>query len=183
MSNYIDWPTKKAINHYNECKKYYNEENFKFSDGIQKDYYSEIQNETPDFSKISYINIGLWDKKDTLKFYKQTNANYVSQSLIENMFTDKYDIVNVDSLKNIMSINNHNKIDLLKLNIEGAEIKVIEQMLKDDIYPKYLLIEFDLLIQKKDNNNLTKELILNLFKHNYKLLKNDNLNMTFVHQC
>ena len=32
---------------------------------------------------------------------------------------------------------NHKHIDLLKLDIEGAEIKVLEQMFNDNIYPKY----------------------------------------------
>lgn len=65
------------------------------------------------------------------------------------MFGSNYDIVNVDTIKNIMVENNHNKIDLLKLDIEGAENIVLEQMLKDNIYPKYLCIEFDLLLKKK----------------------------------
>ena len=53
---------------------------------IQKDYYSCIKSSQPKFDKFQYINIGLWNKKDELKFYKQTNDNYVSQSLVENMF-------------------------------------------------------------------------------------------------
>ena len=85
-----------------------------------------------------------------MNFYKQTNEKYVSQSLIENMFGENYDTIQVNSIKNIMDQRGHAQIDLLKLDIEGAEIEVINQMLNDKIYPKYLLIEFDLLIKNKD---------------------------------
>lgn len=172
-------PTQKAINHYEECKKYFNDKKFKFTGGIQKDYYKEIKYEEPNMDKITYINMGLWNKKDTLKFYKQENENYVSKSLIDGMFSKNYDIVEVDSIKNIMKKNNHTQIDLLKLDIEGAENIVLEQMLDDKIYPKYLCIEFDLLINRKDTNNSTKKVIERLINEGYKILVNDRLNITF----
>jgi hypothetical protein len=99
---YLIDPTNKSIKHFEEIKKYFNDKRFKFTDGIQKDYYKEIENKNPNFDKIYYINKGLWNKKDELKFYKQSNDNYVSQSLIDGMFGSNYDIVEVDSIKNIM---------------------------------------------------------------------------------
>lgn len=172
-------PTQKAIKHYQECKQYFNNKNYKFTGGIQNDYYKEIKNEVPDMNKINYLDIGLWNKKDTLKFYKQENENYVSKSFIDGMFSEDYDIVEVDSIKNIMKKNNHTQIDLLKLDIEGAENIVLEQMLDDKIYPKYLCIEFDLLINKKDTNNSTKNVVERLINEGYKILVNDRLNITF----
>lgn len=176
---YLIDPTNKSIKHFEECKKYFNDKTFKFTGGIQNDYYKEIQNENPNFDKLYYINKGLWDKNDKLKFYKQNNENYVSQSLIKDMFGSNYDIVEVDTIKNIMLKYNHNKIDLLKLDIEGAENKVLEQMLNDNIYPKYLCIEFDLLMKNKDSNNTTKKIVDRLLNEGYKIIINDNLNITF----
>lgn len=172
-------PTIKALNHFNECIQYFKDKDFRFTGNIQVDYYKEIEKETPNFNKIKYINEGLWNKKDTLKFYKQNNDNYVSQSLIPDMFGNNYDIVNVDSIKNIMNKNNHNKIDLLKLDIEGAENIVLEQMFDDEIYPKYLCIEFDLLINNKDADKTTEKVINRIIQTGYKLIINDNLNITF----
>jgi FkbM family methyltransferase len=175
-------PTKKAINHYNEMKDYYNKGTL-FTGNIQNDYYNHINGKKPNLDKFYYINKGLWNCNDRLKFYRQSNKNYVSHSLIENMFSTNYDIVPVDTIKNIMNENNHKKIDLLKLDIEGAEINVIEKMLDDKIYPTYLLIEFDLLLKNKDPHNLTNNLINRLIKkENYKILINDNLNITFEKQ-
>lgn len=173
-------PTEKAIRHFNEIKKYYINKEL-FSKGIQKDYYSCIESLDPNFNKITYLSIGLWKIKDNLKFYKQTNEDYVSQSLVENIFGQNYDIVPVDSIKNIMEQQGHSHIDLLKLDIEGAEIETINQMLDDKIYPTYVLIEFDLLLKNKDPNNTTKQLIERMItKEHYNILKNDKFNITFV---
>ena len=70
-------------------------------------------------------------------------------------------------------------IDLLKLDIEGAENIVLNQMLDDKIYPKYLCIEFDLFINKKDSNDSTRKIVNRLLMNGYKILVNDKFNITF----
>lgn len=172
-------PTQKAITHFDECKKFFKDKKFKFTGNIQSDYYENIKNDNPIMNNFKYLNIGVWSKKDELKFYKQSNPEYVSQSLINTMFTDNYDIVKVDSLKNIMENNNHVHIDLLKLDIEGAENEVLKQMLIDKIFPTYLCVEFDLLRNKKDYNNETDKIINMLIKVGYKIIINEQLNITF----
>ena len=172
-------PTKRALKHFDEVMHYYKEKEFKFSGDIQPDYLNHIHNLNPDLNKFTYIDKGLYKEKTKLKFYKQTNPQYVSQSLVNNMFGNDYDEVSVDSIKNIMNEYNHNKIDLLKLDIEGSEIDVLNQMLDDNIYPKYLCIEFDLLLNHKDPQQLTQKVIERLLQNNYKLLVNHHLNITF----
>ena len=176
---YLLDPTKRAIKHFDEIKKYYETKNWKFSGDIQKDYKSCIETLNPDFSKIFYKELALWNKKDKLKFYLQYNKNYVSQSLIENMFGNDYYLVDCLSIKEIMEAYGHTKLDLLKLDIEGAENIVLEQMLNDKIYPKYLCIEFDLLLKRKDPEDTTKKIVYRLQQEGYQLLVNDNLNITF----
>lgn len=171
-------PTKKAIKHYEEVKLFYKDNNFKFTGNIQKDYIKNIKNLNIDFNKIIFLDIGLYNKKDLLKFYKQDNSNYVSQSLENNMFGNNYDIVKVDTIKNIMNDLNHDNIDLLKLDIEGSECDVLDKMLDDNILPKYLCIEFDLLLKNKDFNKKTEKIGKRLEIFGYKILKNDNLNIT-----
>jgi FkbM family methyltransferase len=173
-------PTVRAVTHYNEIVNYYkSNKQWVFSGDIQKDYQKWISDLNINFSKISYENIGLWDKLDTLKFYKQTNPLYVSQSVMENMFGDDYYEVTVDSIKNIMEKRGDNKIDLLKLDIEGAEIKVLNNMLDNEIYPRYLCIEFDLFRCKKDINNETAVILDRLKKIGYVVLLDDDYNITF----
>ena len=172
-------PTRRAFIHFQEVQDYYAQKNFEFSGDIQPDYLSNICTVNPNFCKFSYVKKGLYKEKSVLKFYKQTNPKYISQSLVDNMFGKDYDEVEVDSLKNIMSEYNHNRIDLLKLDIEGSEVDVLDQMLNDEIYPRYLCVEFDLLLKSKDPNELTEKVISRLQENSYKILKNENLNITF----
>ena len=76
-------PTKKAIFHWIEAKEYILN-NKRFTGNIQPDYYEIIDPYINDvkIDKIKYLNEWLWSKKDSLKFYKQTNPDYVSQSLV-----------------------------------------------------------------------------------------------------
>jgi FkbM family methyltransferase len=173
-------PTIKAINHFKEFQDYYTN-NIPFKGNIQTDYYNIINPIKPNLNKFFYENIGLWNKEDNLKFYKQNIKSHVSQSVIEDMFGNEYDIIPVNTIKSIMNKYNHNRIDLLKLDIEGAEINVLNNMIDDKIFPKYLCIEFDLKLKNKDYSNQTESLINSLINNGYKILINDNLNITFEH--
>ena len=73
----------------------------------------------------------------------------------------------------------HKHIDLLKLDIEGSEVKVLNNMLDDGIHPRFLCIEFDLLIKGKDTYGKTQKLANRLGSLGYQILVNDNLNITF----
>jgi len=175
---YLIDPTERSYIHYNEIIKGYNNNNFIFSGDIQRDYLNKIIKLKPNFYNINYVNYGIWDEDTELKFYKPINNKYVSHSIIENMCSKEYINIKTKTIKQIMEMYNHTKIDLLKLDIEGAEIKVINKMLDDNIYPDYLLIEFDLLLKRKDHNNTTQKLV-NRLLNNYTILINDNYNITF----
>jgi FkbM family methyltransferase len=170
---YLIDPTKRAKIHYDESIRFFNDKSKLFTGNVQSDYYNTIGKAVPNFNKIHYNDIGLWNKKDTLKFFKQTNKNYVSQSLINNMFGQEYDIVEVDTLRNIMDNNKHIHIDLLKLDIEGAEVNVLNQMLDDNIFPKYICVEFDLYLKGKDLDGLTNRLIIRLNQLGYAIIANE----------
>ena len=98
------------------------------------------------------------------------------------MFSSDYDIVHTKTLKDIMVENHHSHIDLLKLDIEGAEVRVLKNMLDSKIYPKYLCIEFDLMLKGIDHGHETLSIIDKLKNCGYKELKNDDLNITYIYQ-
>jgi FkbM family methyltransferase len=167
---YLVDPTKRAQTHFEEFV-----DGRPYSGNIQPDYLENIRDLTVDKSKFHFIPKGLWNHDGDLKFYKQSNPNHVSQSLVEGMFSDDYDVVPV------MTLPKDIKIDLLKMDIEGAECKVLEHMLDNEIYPKYLLVEFDLFLKGKDTKGETQGIIDRLQSSGYKILKNDNWNLTLVH--
>ena len=63
--------------------------------------------------------------------------------IAENESVKKYAVrVPAFTLKSIMKKLSHTSIDILKMDIEGAEYEVIESMLKAAIYPVQILVEF-----------------------------------------
>ena len=173
-------PTDRAQKHFEEVQNYYNPNFPGFSGNIQKDYEFWIAPLNPNFAKINFNNFGLASTDSTMKFYKQSNPDYVSQSVLPNMYGTEYTIANMKRLQTVIREKGFKQIDLLKLDIEGAELQVLESMLEDEIYPRVLCIEFDYYLKGKDIGE-TAEIIKKLFAVGYKLLNNANWNITFMH--
>mgnify|MGYP001201462270 CR=1 FL=1 len=176
---YIYDPTPRAIVHFDNVKRFYDDKQHKFPGDIQRDYLENINDLKVDFSKMKFINKGIHITDTAMKFYRQDNNRYVSQSLEPNMFGSDFDVVNVSTLKNELVNNGHSHIDVLKMDIEGSECDVLNNMINDGIFPKYLCIEFDLYLKNKDSNRKTDRIINKLFKCGYKILQNDNFEITF----
>lgn len=95
------------------------------------------------------------------------------------MFSDNYDTISMTTLSNLMMQNGHKHIDLLKLDIEGAEVEVLNQMLSSHIYPTVICVEFDLKLKGMDPDGKTEVLIHKLLSLGYKIISNENWNITF----
>jgi hypothetical protein len=99
-------------------------------------------------------------------FYPPFNTNHVSCSLKSNRNLKNSILVKTITVKNIMKDYNINKISLIKLDIEGAEIEVIKNFIRDKIFPTQILVEFDEL------RNLSKKAIEQFLKIHRLLIKN-----------
>jgi FkbM family methyltransferase len=172
-------PTERAKTHYEEIRTFYDTRKPYFTGDIQLDYVRTIGNAKPDFSKFTYVQKGLWHVPDTLKFYKPVNPKYVSHTLIGKMYSDDYVMAEVDTVGNIMKELGHSKIDLLKLDIEGAELTVLDNIISQQIYPRYLCVEFDLLLKGQDSAQMTRNILRILELKGYTLLENHEWNCTF----
>jgi len=76
-------------------------------------------------------------------FHPPENPDYVSHTLLECSSTKEQAIsVPVKRLCTIMKELGHNHIDILKMDIEGAEYDVIEDVGKSGIRPWQILVEF-----------------------------------------
>ena len=132
------------------------------------------------------FNNALWNKsKKTLKFYFPDNKNYVSNTLIKKPFTQKKSRhISVESIELSEIILKHKleKLVLIKIDIEGAEVKVISSMMKKQIYPIQILLEIDY-IKRNTIYSIIKSFLLisKLITHGYKLIKiKDYENYLFV---
>jgi len=86
---------------------------------------------------------GLADFNGTAKFYAPKNSEHVSHSLVINEGSNHPCIeVEMRTLEGLQSLVGESAIDILKIDIEGAEYKTIDHLLMSDCRPAQLLVEF-----------------------------------------
>jgi len=100
-----------------------------------------IQQKNP--HNFDFFQIGISNHNGILKFYPPRNEDYVSCSLFKHQDSNEEPIlVKIVTLDKIMRKLGHEKIDILKMDIEGAEYEVIEDIIEKSIFPGQILIEF-----------------------------------------
>lgn len=96
-----------------------------------------------DFENITFHKIGIWNNNETLKFYAPQNIEHISHSAVNLQKTESYFEAEVKSISSIMNELGHSQIDLLKLDIEGAEYNVLDNLIATNKLPTVLCVEFD----------------------------------------
>ncbi len=107
-------------------------------------------------SNLTFMELGVWDSEKIIKFYEPTRENYNSHSILNLQKSDTYIESPVDRLSNIMKKLNHSYVDLVKIEIEGAEYTVIETIIKDKLDIKMILVEFDEVYHKNGPAHLMR---------------------------
>ncbi len=86
---------------------------------------------------------GLAASDGEVAFNPPENAAHISHTILDRPSThDRAVYVPVKRLQTIMASLGHQTIDLLKVDIEGAEYAVIQDLRMSSIYPKQILVEF-----------------------------------------
>jgi FkbM family methyltransferase len=178
-------PTPRAIEHVSYIKGLFENKaklvNNKRYGGGDPGYLNLLMKHKINSDNIHMFNFGLYTEDTSLKFYKPSNVEYVSHSVVHGMKSNNYINVEVKKLKTIMNELNHTNIDLLKIDIEGCECEVLEQMIKEKIFPKYLSVDFDLGWTGERIRDRKKCIAtINLLKENgYKLLHENGPDYSF----
>ena len=84
-------------------------------------------------------------------------------------------------LPTLMRQNGHTRIDLIKIDIEGAEYGVLDQIVKLKLPIRQILVEFHHTILPGVSRGQTIRALLKLAAAGYHLLKQDGSNHTFLH--
>jgi FkbM family methyltransferase len=123
------------------------------------------------------INKALYDiDNKELKFFMPPNKKHVSYSLNnwQNNYEETEDYIKVKTItvKSILDKFNIENLEMIKLDIEGAAVEVILDMLENKIFPNQILVEFDELNKLNDKSikrffSIYKKILSN----NYKLAK------------
>lgn len=144
------------------------------------EYVKSVVGQNP---KYHFYNVGLWDAEDTLKFFVPKNPTHVSHSLVNLQKTNEHILIKVNRLSSLMKDLGHEKIDLLKIDIEGAEYKVIESIIEDGINIKVICVEYDECSNPLDSNykDRVQTSVHHLQDNGYSLVSvQDNGNYMFV---
>lgn len=95
-------------------------------------------------TNFCFHNFGIGAEDSVVNFYLPKNESNVSGSIIHhvNVDDDNYLPVTLRSFKSICNEKNHKYIDILKMDIEGAEYEVLDSILNSGVIIDQILIEF-----------------------------------------
>jgi len=170
-------PTPRAISHFNLLSEAV-ERGSPFRVNNNSDLYN-INLE--DLKKLSYLPVGIWSENGLQKFYAPKNPSFVSHAIVKTWNSDEFFEAECKTLKTLMNEYEHKKIDLLKLDVEGAEYEIIDSILKDNLDIKVICVEFDEVnFNKWSSFFKIRKAIRNLLAKNYKIAFIEGGDYTFV---
>lgn len=133
-------PTPRAISHFEQLGRSIRAgEKFPIN-GSSSDFYS-ISEQL--LSRISFLPCGLAGEDTLMKFYFPKDPSHVSCSVLNLQNTEEYFEADCYRLSSLMKAEGDNSIDLLKMDIEGGEYGVLDDLIESNLLPSILLVEFD----------------------------------------
>jgi len=179
-------PTPRSKPHFNFCTSIISEKikppsNLRFGGG-DPGYINYISNSNANIDRVLFHEIGIYNEDALLKFFHPANEEHVSMSIDNLQNTKKYTALTVNKIESILKKLNHNTIDLLKLNIEGAEVVSLLHMLKETyIRPRIISVKFELSRDKCSDETKRKQTELDsLLTLSYDCSFKKNDNHTFI---
>lgn len=91
----------------------------------------------------------LWTEETTLRFFTPENPDHVSHSLVnfQNDYRTDTAFIEVESHRIETVLDRHqiagDDLALLKLDIEGAEVEVLQDLMETSVRPRQICVEFD----------------------------------------
>ena len=129
--------------------------------------------------KLHFHAYGLYGHNQHLRFYSPQDPGDVSHSVENLQGTDRYFEAECRTVSSIMRELGHPRLDLLKLDIEGAELSVLKSMMRAGVRPRILCVEFDLMRCPRPNEN-SAQVVRQLVRFGYDIAHMEQWNVTFV---
>jgi len=121
-----------------------------------------------------YTKEGLWTEDTTLQFTLPDDPKHVSLRAGEYGSLQGTISLKVNTLSNFLASNGHSKVDILKIDIEGAEYDFLEQLLNTNYFPfDQLLVEFHYRFFEAGKEKHDR-LLLKMFDQGFTILRNEN---------
>jgi FkbM family methyltransferase len=142
------------------------------------EHIDERKRTVPAYANFHFQALAVWSTAMTLRLFEPKTRGWVgSYSALNLQGTERYIDVPAKPLSMLMQELGHQHIDLLKMDIEGAEHGVIATMLEQKLPVRWLCVEFDQPIPLATIRTLIKRLI----GAGYRLRHVDRWNFTFQH--
>lgn len=134
-------------------------------------------------TQFIYKAIALSDEDGTMKFYKPANPNYISHSFVPINKDEEFVEVPAQRLQTIMKDSGHTYIDILKMDIEGAEYPVLRDILNSNIKVNQILVEFHHFFSAFSKTD-TESTIALMNRHGYKIfsISPNGYEYSFIHE-
>lgn len=123
-----------------------------------------------------FLEVGLGGSDGTARFYAPSDPAHVSHSIANLQGTTEYFEAEIRSLETLLRELDDQHIDLLKIDIEGAEYAVMDSMFRCGIFPGVLCVEFD----QPAPVLRTRRYVRRLVRCGYSVVKVDGFNVTLV---
>ncbi|MDT8858151.1 FkbM family methyltransferase [Paracoccaceae bacterium Fryx2] len=142
-------PTPRAISHFQSIVERLGQpkEATYSNTGTQQPKCYELGDVTVE--QLQLHKVALWSERKKVKFFLPKNTDHVSHSIVnfQNEYASNTPFIEVDAMpvRDILEKNGValKDVAMLKLDIEGAEIEVIESIFVAGFLPRQILVEFD----------------------------------------
>jgi FkbM family methyltransferase len=92
--------------------------------------------------RFTLFPVGLWSTDSTVELFVPANGDHVSHSIVNLQGTNDSITATCRSLRSLMTELGHPRIDLLKLDVEGAEYEVLKPVFAGDLSCRVLCVDF-----------------------------------------
>lgn len=135
-----------------------------------------------DKQKLTLLDVGLWNEDKPMKFFAPKEKRHVSHSIVNLQHTEEFFEAKCMTLQSLCRWQNISEIEILKLDIEGAEYTVLADLLKSNMRPTVLCVEFDEIRNPLKNGHMERilESMQMLKQAGYKLRHIEQSNTLFL---
>jgi FkbM family methyltransferase len=102
------------------------------------EFAKEVEN-----ARFHFLPYGIWSEDGEQRFYAPANPDHVSHSIVNLQGSQTFFSARCRSLPSLLRELRHDRIDLLKMDIEGAEGPVLDDMIRNGPAPRVLCVEFE----------------------------------------
>lgn len=104
---------------------------------------AHVRRTAPLGERFRFMPVGWWDAEDELKFYSPRDDAHVSHSAVNLQNTSEFFVAEVKPVHVLMRELGDARVDIIKMDIEGAEHRTLASLLADGPLPSVLCVEFD----------------------------------------